>query len=382
MNIATTPAPAGETRIFESLESIGPARWNELWARSEAPTVFARYEWALAWWQTHGKALEARIYTAWDHGKLIGLLPAARRCDGSGKVGLVGEWHADYAPLLADRDHAEVFETLLNAACADLSPSESLVLADVRSDTRYAAALERRLQGSSSRWTQKDSMVCPRTGIEPARLAAILGKDSLKRHSRKLRKMGNVEVWHHIDAAAIEPRLDRFFSQHVARWAGTGTESLFSEKPNREFYRGLVENFSGTGQLVFTEVALDGRPVAFHLGFVSEGDFLWYKPTFDPELAKVSPGEVLLRELFIWAGEHELEGFDFTRGGEAFKLRFAEATRGVATYTCHGTRRAALLERQEAALKSMAKRILPAKVVKHLRDRVHARRAKANRHGS
>jgi CelD/BcsL family acetyltransferase involved in cellulose biosynthesis len=76
-------------------------------------------------------------------------------------------------------------------------------------------------------------------------------------------------------------------------------------------------------------VDLNGKPVAFHLGFCYRGEYMWYKPTFDVELARSSPGEVLLRQLLLAALEEGANVFDFGLGDEAFKARFATQVNSV-----------------------------------------------------
>jgi CelD/BcsL family acetyltransferase involved in cellulose biosynthesis len=56
---------------------------------------------------------------------------------------------------------------------------------------------------------------------------------------------------------------------------------------------------------------------------------MWYKPSFAIELARFSPGEVLLRQLLLRAIEEGLAIFDFGLGEEPFKARFATHSRQV-----------------------------------------------------
>jgi CelD/BcsL family acetyltransferase involved in cellulose biosynthesis len=123
------------------------------------------------------------------------------------------------------------------------------------------------------------------------------------------------------------PYMDRFFAQHISRWAGSATPSLFLDERNQAFYRELVRAMSHCGWLVLSVVELDDRPLAMHCGFDYGGRFLWYKPSFDVEHAKHSPGLVLLRYLIGYAIEHQLEEFDFSIGDEPFKFRFANRVR-------------------------------------------------------
>jgi CelD/BcsL family acetyltransferase involved in cellulose biosynthesis len=75
--------------------------------------------------------------------------------------------------------------------------------------------------------------------------------------------------------------------------------------------------------VLFTTVSVEGRPAAYHYGFLSGEDLLWYKPSFEVELSAHSPGQALLYALVEWCVETGRAGLDFTRGDEAFKRRLA-----------------------------------------------------------
>ena len=340
----------------DRLDAIGPGPWNDLWTRIEAPSVFARHEWADAWWASFGHGRALRLYAAREQGRLVGLLPIALPLEGSdGPAVLVGDEHADYAGILADPACPEILMQLLERACDELGEASGLLVRDVREDSSYAGALGDAAARHLNRWRTVSSIPCPRTSLDPARLKALVNKQSLKRHARQLAQRGQVEVLHMTDSDDILPCLEGFFAQHVARWQDTGSPSLFLNARNRDFYRDLAVGFSGSGQLVYTEIRLDARPVACHFGFASEGDFIWYKPCFAPDLAQLSPGETLLRELLLYAHARGLRGFDFTRGGEAFKRRFADAERTATTFMFHPSRSGAAIARGQSLLRSLAR---------------------------
>src|SRR5262249_35242224 len=146
------------------------------------------------------------------------------------------------------------------------------------------------------------------------------------------RREGDLEVLHLRDGIAILPHLDEFFAQHVARWAATPHPSLFLDPQQRDFYRRLCAVAGTAGWLRFTRVAWDGRPIAFHFAFCHGGPHPWYKPTFAVELARRSPGEVLLRQLLLAALDEGAHTFDFGLGDEGFKARFATSVRRVRTW--------------------------------------------------
>src|SRR5262249_22618932 len=161
----------------------------------------------------------------------------------------------------------------------------------------------------------------------PGLLRAALGKESLRRHHKKLSKLGEVRLRHLEDPEEVERHLPAFFRLHVARRALAGDRSLFCRDEPRAFYRALVRELDARDALRFAVLEVDGRPVAYHLGFECGGKFIWYKPAFDVAYWDYSPGEVLIKALLEYVADHELEEFDFTTGDEAFKGRFANRVR-------------------------------------------------------
>jgi CelD/BcsL family acetyltransferase involved in cellulose biosynthesis len=352
--------------VETDLQAIGRSTWNSLWTRAEVPSIFARYEWVEAWWETFGKGCKLRVYTARVGSRLVGILPTSWPIDGRGDVVLLGDEHSDYAGILTEANTPGIFRMLIEAACSDLPRYRSLLLRDLRSDSPYALILNQLSRDHLSCWLLIGSIPCPRMTITPKRLQAVVSKESLRRHARKLEKLGDVTVRHFYDDDEILPRLEMFFNQHVERWAATSSPSLFLKSSNRTFYQEITKRLSGTGLLLYTEITLDGAPIACHFGFISEGDLVWYKPTYELAFAKLSPGNVLLRELFLLAGELGLSGFDFTRGVEAFKLRFADQERNTLTYIFYGSRVSATISRTVLRIRSMARKVLRVPVIHRL----------------
>jgi CelD/BcsL family acetyltransferase involved in cellulose biosynthesis len=79
--------------------------------------------------------------------------------------------------------------------------------------------------------------------------------------------------------------------------------------------------------VLFSVITLDGHPVAFHYGFLYGRGLLWYKPSFSNQHAQLSPGKVLIAELFKYCHAHALAEFDFTIGEDAYKEHFTNVKR-------------------------------------------------------
>ena len=313
--------------------------WESLWAQAGA-TVFQSAPWMRACVAVAPAG--RRHFAVWD-GVGAGLFEV----DANG-ARWVGTGSSDYLDFLVapgpDRDARVV--RLCRAA---LRECPTVDLPNLVDETGTVAAL---LSARGVFATVVHEMSAPTMDASAAPEA--LRKKSLRRHENKLRRRGWVATRHLTTAAEIAPRLDPFFTQHRARWAGSPYPSLFHDPRQRALYRALVRELSGSGWLRFTEVHLDGAVVAAHLGFVQGGRYYWYKPCFDPALAHLSPGEVLLKHLIERAVEEAVAEFDFTIGDEPFKQRFATRSRTVRRLHVTRSRAAALALRCQLKVRRAA----------------------------
>jgi CelD/BcsL family acetyltransferase involved in cellulose biosynthesis len=309
--------------------AVCPAVWNRLAASGATHTVFQTWHWNRAWWDSFGRG-DLLLLLASRAGKPVALAPLF--ADG-GMGFFVGSGGSDYLDFLGDTDPA-VLEAILCTAQERIPGFVGFRFYLVPDDSPTGL----RLQDAADRLNlvchDEGDLLAPALALHDpvgAGLAAA-SKTSLLRHERHFRREGDLEVLHLQEGAAILPHLDEFFDQHVARWADTPHPSLFLQPEQRDFYRALCEVAGPAGGLRFTRVRWNGRPIAFHFGFSHGGSYLWYKPSFAIDLARRSPGEVLLRHLLLAALEEGADTFDFGLGDEAFKSRFANRVRRVRTW--------------------------------------------------
>ena len=104
-----------------------------------------------------------------------------------------------------------------------------------------------------------------------------------------MRRLGSLRFYHLEDRGEIRRHLPRFFDQHILRRALAGGRSHFLVAENRLFYEHLIDGLDPSRELRFGVLELDGRPLAYHLGFEVNGRFTWYKPSFDVDYWDLSP---------------------------------------------------------------------------------------------
>ena len=303
-----------------TFEDVDVEAWSRLVAQMPAHPVFCLPGWVSTWWTAMGGGV-LRVATAVGASGPSAVVPFFEVGHTFFLVGCVGSDHVD---LAWDREHPDVLEELLREVFAQFPHLVGVQLHQLErgSDT------VKELAGAAHRLglvvTEEDPIEAPYVRLDEARVAALTGKKSLRRHENWFRSHGELAVEHLADVALINDALPVFFDQHRRRWEGTGSPSLFEDDRQRLLFEALVEPGVREGWLRFSRVSWNERPIAFHYGFCFGGRYLWYKPSFDVDLAERSPGEVLLRHLIWEAGREEATIFDFGLGSEAFKDRFAD----------------------------------------------------------
>jgi CelD/BcsL family acetyltransferase involved in cellulose biosynthesis len=338
-----------DVRRCETLEEIGPEAWDDLVSRCARASIFQGYGWNAAWWGTmRPERSRAVVIAARRAGRLVGVAPlffAGRQRDGDAPIRFIGHGNADYLDFLVDGSVPGTTEALFTAILRIDDPWTVFEAVEMPEWSRLRQGIERG-HVSAMRPRLVAQTPCPGATIEGRRdeFAALARKKSLRRHASALAKEGAVAVQHLTEGDAILAALDGFFDQHVARWEGTPYPSLFREERCREFYRAMTRALAPRGEVVLTVLRAGDRAVAHHFGLLQDRRFIWYKPSFDPALARCSPGEVLLQELIRYCTERDCVELDFTRGDEPFKHRFADHV-GVNNSYVWRRRRAALLQR-------------------------------------
>ena len=302
-----------EIRISSSVtEWSNP--WRQLWTR-ENGDPFLHPAWNEAYVEAHRERItEPFLIGAWHDGSLVGLLPM--RLDPDRVLRFLTSHPADYEDALFAREHRDA----VLASFADELCRRRFELSQMPQGSLLASELQKR--GVKS----QPSAPCPGIQLSEAAVQDVTSRKSLKRHEKKLSRLGPVRL-ESVPPQELDRALSEFFDQHVARRLLAGDESLFLDPRNRDFYRLLAGHPAFPDFGVFHVLRAGERNAAFHLALRNAQTFIWYKPTFDMNLEADGPGEVLLKVLVEHASSTGASYFDFSRGNEPFKLRFANEHR-------------------------------------------------------
>lgn len=335
--------------------------WNAL-----VTCVFQTYEWNQAWWQSFGAGHELLLLGAFEDSSLVGIapfmithqkFPVPRKT-----IRFIGSMNyaSDYCSFITRPDRGDVLNAF--GTWLDSHPelwNELDFFNMVEGSPELAIFQSRFNRNNRSRFDLRYLCDAPTRFLgNPEEDKDLVNRKSLKRHFNWFKNQGELSFGHLEQKKEILGQLDQFFEQHIGRRSVTEDASQFLDPRQKVFYQSLVETMAPQGWLKFFAVHLNGVPIAYHIGFEFSGKFYWYKPTFDIQYIKKSPGEVLLKTLFEYAIDRKLAEFDFTVGNEAFKYRFSNHVRKLYRFRAFRTWAHYALFKTQIQSRALVRRVL------------------------
>jgi len=320
--------------------TVGREEWNKLLYGSETNTVFQTYEWIWSWWKVFGHRHALFLVEVRDGDKLLALGPMM-----VGKVGIqrqlgfIGDENSDYCDFIAGERKSEVLGAIFDTVAA-FKGWDVIQLMNIPESSSTAVSVWEFCNRAGRYLIQRNDIVCPTLivkGHEKHARRVANGKTVRRRHNY-MTKRENFRIFQLVEVEEALRYLEHFITQHIRRWKGTPSPSLFLVAGNREFYRELIRTLLPQGLLLFTVLEYGGKPIAFHFGFDYGSKIIWYKPSYDPEYARLSPGSVLLKHLIEYCLERGHLELDFSIGDEPFKRRYANQLNRNLHYMIYNSR--------------------------------------------
>src|SRR5579864_14644 len=312
---------------FRRLEDFS-SQWERLWENDPRAEIFQTFEWSRAWWHAFGRNYKLCALVTFGGDEVIGIVPLVQR---DGFLRFLGTPEADYADIICEeRRAAQVLELALKTLLESVEGWKECAFLHLSKHSRVARhyhelprALRSRLHCVTA---ERQYTIILRQRREEV-FQSLLGKHHTRRIQNKLRKAGRVRFHHVQTAQEAAQYLPGFFLNHVRRHAVVGRESSCAAPEFCEFMRELTHELLPTGNLRFGVLELDGQPLAWAFAFEVNGKYLLYQHTFDLDAWHYTPGELLLWNTLEYAKDHVTREFDFGKGDELYKDRFANYSR-------------------------------------------------------
>jgi len=166
------------------------------------------------------------------------------------------------------------------------------------------------------------------TSDAEAFLAVKLSKDARKKLRKKEARLSAMGPLALIGNDRNEARkiLEGFFAEKIARREEQAIDTDFSNPAMRAFFDRLSRQGAGKPWLELYGLTLGGRIIATYAGAVHRGHFSAMVNSFDtdPEIAKSSPGDLLLMKLIARQCERGIASFDLGIGEARYKSTYCE----------------------------------------------------------
>ena len=307
---------------------------------SSSSTVFASPGWVMEWWKQYGDGAELRVLLLMDGTTLIGIAPLAiwRWPLAAGPVRVlrfVGHGTSDHLDICVHPDHRPAGLSLLCDHIRDKLRWHLADLLDIPEDSPNLEPMRAALGRGAQTTLLLRGIVCPYLRLEsrpwdafyPAQRSKSSRKD-LERRQRRLAELGKLVFRRYEDPSEVPEAFPRLFALYAKRWDEQFLSVSFAGPREQRFYPAMAAAFAEQGRLDLVTLELDQQVLAFSLGAVHNQCFTWLITAHDPEYSKYFPGELMITHLLESVFERgDIEEFDFTRGEEPYKYKWANAER-------------------------------------------------------
>ncbi len=308
-------------RGFGGADDMGQG-WDEVFrARRNEPST--SLEWTRAMVRHHGRAGDERfLIRLFRDEALVGVVPlVARATRLVGRpvtiLGPLSEEYNTHSDLLL-RELDDHIVTAFVDALFDLDVSwDCFRMSRMLEENPLGPSLQRALRARGALYGARHGLPAyflPLPESFDLYLAARSAKfrNHLKRIDRKLRGTGHVEVFElAAPSSGFDAAYDAMLQVERASWKESHGSSITVVTRQTGFYRDLASAALEAGRLHLQWLCLDGRPIAYNLGYVQGSSYHYLKTSYDHGLRPLSPATFLRARLIAGLIDRGFRTFDF-----------------------------------------------------------------------
>lgn len=323
----------------EALIQVAP-EWDRLCEEAPTPSVFLTLDWIRAWWNAFPRYSQLRVLLIKKNGYLIAaaplvIVPLGFRGSPLTVIRFLGHPVADYRDFLLPlrlEDRAESLRAILFFLLDHNREWTFLDLADLPEDSTTCHLLTPLLEEAGVLWRVQSTYLCPYIDLTEEVPRGLLGRDrksryNLRRSWRRLEALGKIQIRRYEDPSEVDQLLPQLLAILRQRRSRDGVTTPFFSPMGLPFLREIAAQFLKRGWLDLVTLEVGSNVIAFSYSFIHRGRYYYYLTGYDPVFAAYSPGVLLLAHLIDRVQQEGLRHFDFTKGEEEYKQRWATGTR-------------------------------------------------------
>jgi CelD/BcsL family acetyltransferase involved in cellulose biosynthesis len=302
-----------------------PPSWSELHADQVGATPFMHPGWARHWWRYYGDGAEPFIIEA--AGGIAAFV--LRRRGGQRILEPWGIPPGDYWDVLAPPGgREEVAQAAADVLAGRAKEWDAALIRCLPPDSPLGCALSRSGVVGLSRPIPAPAIELPDSFDSYLHSLSKSHRQNLRRHLRRLDD-GEVVLRAVTDPAELPLTFDRWREFRRAQWSAAG-KVISPEHLSERFTMFMLDvtiELLPWEQVLVWEMSHAGRVVGVYVNFVNSEAFHWFLGGFDPAVASLGLGKIVIAHgirTSIEAGRHR---YDFGRGAEPYKYWYGSRDR-------------------------------------------------------
>lgn len=339
--IVLEQTPPVSYRVIDNVEEL--SRFGDEWHTfaekcGRNDTVYLTHDWISIWWRHFGVRFKLNIVVISRDESIIGIFPLFRAVyktlfGGFECLETIGAVNGNCVGLFRDEDAAEVVGLFFDYLNAELSVQNMFLKLDlVPDDSSFYKSLWQKY-ADSGRFIIKEvaNTVAPYISLaqgwnEYYRSITPARRNRLHYMFRSY-DTGNRIKYRQFSGENLDTGLKLLFEVHRKRWQSQNIKSPFTSPEYCEYYREIAETFLKNRKLHFSYLTLDGKPCSFLFSIIHHDNYYAMTVGRDVQYARFKVGHIhywyVIREAF----QRQLREFDFLRGDEAYKFKWANRSR-------------------------------------------------------
>lgn len=336
----------------EEFDRLKPA-WNDLLNRPKvAAHIFQTFDWQRLWWKYFGGNNKLNILTVWKNDDLIGIAPfyihstpvlglyeykkmkfiGSSIPNHNATGGFTSYSISDYLDVIIHPDYSDkVVSTFIKFLIRSRRLVDKIELDELSETSSFIKYVLPEIWQRGWKFKKEKKEICPQIEL-PETVETYLddlhrkARYELRYSKRAVTEKELFNIYQIQNEIELEFSFEEFVNIHQKRWNKRGYPGIFANDKFQHFLKDISKAFIKANQLKMS-VALDndGQCIAVDFAFRFKDRVYDYQKAFDDEtdLAKYSPGRALTYFLIKDAIAGENKYVDLLRGGEKYKLRFA-----------------------------------------------------------
>jgi len=332
-----------EFEVVRDTEALAALRsdWERLWSGSASELYPLSYQavW-LAWTHCHQpKRHRLHVVVGRADGRVVLFWPILIRHERTAKLWRVAVWLGrdpiDYGDILVENTADKgawvtaAFRHLVATVNVDV-----INLQAVRPDANAFSVLNEQCQHRIVAETAPyiDLRKAGNWQSYEAALPKSFRK-GLQRRARRLEEVGSIDFLLTREPDLIEETV-QWITDRKREWIDHQSidKGLGLTPDVVEATVGLLRVGGQSGKILIARLTIDGTVIAADISQISDGRLYSDIGSFDLAWAKYSPGSLLMRETIKWAFVNDVAVFDFARGSDEYKHKWADQTVDLTQY--------------------------------------------------